>query len=93
MQAKDPIFTVTAGARARLAKKLTTKRATSEQALRFVRRPGGWQLRLDGADPEDTKFTHEGRTVLLLDAEVSRKMKTKTLGIRQTPGGPRLTLS
>jgi len=90
---KQPLFTVTPGAKARLASKLTTKKATSAQALRFVRRPGGWQLRLDGADPADTKFTHDGRTVLLLDADVTRKMKSKTLDIRQTSGGPRLTLS
>jgi Fe-S cluster assembly iron-binding protein IscA len=83
---------VTSDARRRLARKLALKKAASDQALRFVRRPGGWRLRLDGADSADTTICHDGRIVLLLDPTAAQLMKNKTLDVRKTVGGTRLTL-
>ena len=86
------MFTVTAAALDRLSTKLACKKANDDEALRFTRRAGGWKLRLDCARPADTAFSHDGRSVLLLDAAVSQAMTNMTLDIRSTDSGPRLTL-
>lgn len=86
------MFTVTAGALGRLSRKLAGKKANDDQALRFTRRTGGWRLRLDCARPADTAFSHDGRSVLLLDAAVSQAMANMTLDVRSTDSGPRLRL-
>jgi hypothetical protein len=86
------MFTVTAAALDRLSRKLARKKPTDGVALRFTRRAGGWKLRLDRARPADTEFTHDGRSVLLLDTAVSQAMTNMTLDVRSTDSGPRLRL-
>lgn len=86
------MITVTTAARDRLSTKLTGRNAKDDEALRFTRRPGGWKLRLDRARPTDTKFTHGGRTVLVLDSAVSQAMTNMTLDVERTDSGPRLKL-
>jgi hypothetical protein len=86
------MLTVTTAALDRLSTKLARKKAGEGMALRFTRRPGGWRLRLDRADPADKTYTHEGRNVLLLDQDVSRAMASMTLDVRVTNRGPRLRL-
>ena len=86
------MFTVTAGALDRLSRKLARKKPTDGVALRFTRRAGGWRLCLDRARPADTEFTHDGRSVLLLDIAVSQAMTNMTLDVRSTNSGPRLRL-
>ena len=86
------MFTVTTGALNRLSAKLAGKKASDDQAFRFTRRTGGWRLRLDSPQPTDTAFSHEGRSVLLLDAAVSQAMGNLALVVRSTGWGPRLRL-
>ncbi len=86
------MLTVTAAALARLSRKLARKKPTDGVALRFMRRGGGWRLRLDRAGPADTAFSHDGRSVLLLDPAVSQEMTNLTLDVRSTDSGPRLRL-
>ncbi len=86
------MLTVTAGALERLSSKLAGKKARDDEAFRFTRRTGGWKLRLDRARTADTEFTHEGRSVLLLDGAVSQAMTNGTLDVRTTDVGPRLRL-
>ena len=86
------MLTVTASALDRLSRKLARKKPTDGVALRFMRRTGGWRLRLDRARPADTEFTHDGRSVLLLDAAVSQAMTNMALDVRSTDSGPRLRL-
>jgi hypothetical protein len=86
------MFTVTAAALDRLSRRIAQKKPTDGVALRFTRREGGWRLRLDRARPADTEFTHDGRSVLLLDASVSQAMANLTLDVRNTDSGPRLRL-
>ena len=86
------MFTVTIGALNRLSKKLARKKPKDGVALRFTRRTGGWRLGLDQPRPGDTEFSHDGRSVLLLDAAVSRAMTNMTLDVKSTDSGSRLTL-
>ncbi len=73
------MFTVTTGALDRLSRKLARKKPTDGVALRFTRRKVRWHLRLDRPRPGETEFTHDARSVLLLDAAVSQAMANMTL--------------
>lgn len=86
------MLTVTPAALARLTRKLGRRNCAEDEALRFTRGTGGWRLRPDRVRPTDTEFTHDGRSVLLLDARVSKAMKDFTLDVRRTDEGPRLRL-
>ncbi len=86
------MLTMTQSAGARLARKLAKKRAEENVALRFVRDAtrGGWLLRLDRIQPTDVKLSHDGRTVVLLDEQVSNSLRNKRLDVKETDEGPRL---
>lgn len=86
------MLNVTVPARDRLSFKLSSRKAAEDVAMRVTRKPGGWRLRPDHARPADTAITHEGRIVLLLDEQVSRRMTRRTLDVVETDAGPRLTL-
>jgi hypothetical protein len=86
------MFTVTAAALDRLSSKLASKKANDGEAFRFTQRTGGWRLRLDRPRPADTAFSHDGRSVLLLDEAVAQAMAHMTLDARKTDSGPRLKL-
>jgi hypothetical protein len=86
------MLTVTKPALARLSRMLTRKGANDDMALRFIRRKGGWMLRLDREAAEDTAITHDGRKVLLLDRAVSKAMVNMTLDARRSGERSRLKL-
>lgn len=73
------MLTVTEPALERLSHRLTHGGVAAGMALRFKRREGGWTLCVDRESPGDTTFSHAGRTVLLLDADVSQAMANMTL--------------
>lgn len=83
---------VTEAARSRLLWKLEKHNAADGEAYRFLRRKGGWKLRIDAAHPEDRKLAHNGRDVLLLDGDVLRKMNKLTLDCTSVDSKQRLTL-
>jgi|CXWL01.1.fsa_nt_gi hypothetical protein len=86
------MFTVTEAARCRLLTKLVDRKAAEGEAFRFMRKDGGWKLRLDRAQPNDTKLVHEGRNVLLLNDDVTQNMTRLTLDVINAETKPRLTL-
>lgn len=86
------MLTVTETASVRLAEKLVRKRADDDVALRFVRMQRGWKLDLDTPTSDDVLFTHQGRTVLVLDAEAARLLVDQTLDTKDSPAGSRLHL-
>ncbi len=86
------MFAVTQAAAVRLAQKLTRKQTGVTFAMRFVRKPRGWNLRPDTPGPNDVAVVHEGRTVLVFDPDVARSLAERTLDARDTPAGSRLYL-
>ena len=86
------MLTVTEAACAHLAKMLAAADAPDKVAVRFVVEGTGLALTLDKAGPNDATFGHEGRTVLLLDEDVSQLLVDNTLDIEQTDAGPKLEL-
>jgi len=86
------MLSVTKPALERLSRKLTRRGVAEGMAMRFSRRDGRWTLLLDRRSDDDTAFSHDGRTVLLLDKSVSEAMADMTLDARKTGGRSRLKL-
>lgn len=86
------MFTVTEAARGRLLSKLVDRKAADGEAFRFTRKNGGWKLRLDQPQPNDTPLVHEGRSVLLLNDDTKQNMTKLTLDVVNADTKPRLTL-
>jgi hypothetical protein len=86
------MLAVTQPALERLSRKLTRKGVAEGMALRFARQDGRWRLLLDHQSAGDTAFSHDGRTVLLLDEAVSEAMAGMTLDAQKTGGRSRLKL-
>ena len=82
------MLTVTDAASARLAQILEQEGLPTEAAIRFVYEGKGVAMRQDNERPGDATFQHAGRTVLLLDAEVSELLSEDTLDVE----GAKLTL-
>jgi Fe-S cluster assembly iron-binding protein IscA len=82
------MLTVTEAASARLAQMLKQQNAPAHIAVRFVCEQQTAGLRQDSERPGDTSFQHQGRTVLVLDAQVSELLAEVTLDLE----GARLTL-
>jgi hypothetical protein len=78
------LLTVTKAAVARLAQMLKQHGMSEETAVRFVFEGGGLVLRQDTEREGDAMFPYKGRTVLLLDAQVSERLTEHTLDIEDT---------
>ncbi|MHC4414277.1 MAG: hypothetical protein ACYS0G_03230 [Planctomycetota bacterium] len=86
------MLTLTDTAGAFLVDLLGEAEAPQEVAVRFVVETEGVSLRLDNERPGDESFSHDGRTVLLLDEEMSTMLTEKTLDVQESQEGPKLTL-
>lgn len=86
------MLAVTGPALERLARKLSCRGVAEGMALRFARQGGRWTLLLDRESAGDTAFSHNGRTVLLLDKAVSEAMADMTLDARKVGQRSRLRL-
>ncbi|MGH7127415.1 MAG: hypothetical protein ACREIV_02515 [Planctomycetaceae bacterium] len=84
------MLTVTESAGTRLSGFL--RKSADETVIRIVRRRKRLKLRRDHQRPDDTTFIHDGRIVLVLDGRISDALAFRTLDVRQTERGPRLTL-
>ncbi|MFA9476826.1 hypothetical protein ACERK3_00835 [Phycisphaerales bacterium AB-hyl4] len=61
-------------------------------AARFVAGPEGLSLHLDKQRSGDEAYEHDGRTVLLVDEQISELLNDRTLDLEETDDGPALTL-
>ena len=76
------MLTVTETAGAHLAATLKESEAPEGTAVRFVDKGGGAiALRQDSVREGDATFQHEGRTVLLLDAQMAELLAEKALDV------------
>jgi hypothetical protein len=82
------MLTVTEAAGTRLAQMVRQRGLPDEIAIRFIYGGQGINLQQDSQRAGDMTFKHEGRTVLLLDAQVSELLADDTLDLE----GARLTL-
>ena len=86
------MFTVTEAAGGYLTAVLDNANASEETAIRLVLAGNTLTPQLDNAGPGDETFDHEGRMVLMLDAQVSQVLNDSTLDIEATDEGPKLIL-
>ena len=75
------MLTVTEAASAHLAQMLKQQDAPEDIAVRFVCEEQGIALQPDSERAGDTTFPHDGRTVLVLDAQVSELLAEDTLDL------------
>lgn len=72
---------------------LSSSDAPNESAVRFVLEENQLSMKLDEEKPGDKAFHHEGKTVLVVDAEISQILDGKTLDVEETDEGPQLTMT
>jgi hypothetical protein len=60
---------------------------------RIVRSGSGWRVRRDREKPEDECVEWDGRTILVLDPEMSNTLAGTVLDVQEDPSGPRLVLT
>ncbi len=78
------VLTVTEAASAHLAQMIKRQNWSENIAVRIVYEGQSAALRQDSERTGDTTFQHEGRTVLLLDAQVSELLAEDTLDLEGT---------
>ena len=85
------MLTITEAAGAHMAEVLADTQ--EDFAIRFVLAGQNLEPQLDKPRSGDTTFDHNGRTVLILDEDVSQMLAERTLDMQETHEGPRLMLS
>jgi Fe-S cluster assembly iron-binding protein IscA len=86
------MFKISNAAAVRLAEKLEQMEAPHEKVVRFCVDSEGLHLRLSKKRPGDTQFAHEGKTVLVVDDNLFQRLASRTLDVKQTETGDRLSL-
>ena len=87
------MLTMTDAAGAHLSGLLDEAEVPEDVAIRFVVEEEELTLRLDKERPGDESLSHDGKTVLLLDEQMSPMLSDKTLDIAPSDDGPKLTLA
>lgn len=87
------MLTITEPASAHLRKLLDDANAPDEAAVRFIMGQQGLSLKMDNQQPGDQIFEHNGRTVLLLDDQLSNLLADRTLDVKETERGTMLALT
>ncbi len=75
------MLTVTEAAGAHLVQILQDEQLPAEVAIRIIVEGGGLALRPDQKQPGDEVHEHDGRTVLLLDAQIAELLGGDTLDV------------
>ena len=86
------MFTMTETAGEYLTTVLDDSNAAEETAIRLVVEDNTLTPKLDNARPGDATFDHEGRTVLVLDEQMTQVLAESRLDVRATEEGPQLVL-
>jgi len=86
------MFIVTEAAGGYLTAVLDKTNISEGTAIRLVLEGNTLTPQLDNAHPGDETFDYEGRTVLMLDAQVSQVLDDSTLDVEATDEGPKLIL-
>ncbi len=87
------MFKVSDAATLRLAEELERLKVPDEKVVRFCVDTAGLHLRLSYVRDGDTEFAHAGRTVLVVDDDLAQRLTSRTLEVRQTPSGTKLSLA
>ena len=86
------MLNVSESACANLSKLLSDSGAPDGACVRFILEGEELSLTLDGEKPGDATFVHEGKTVLVIDEDVSQSLSNKTLDVEDSEEGLQLTI-
>jgi Fe-S cluster assembly iron-binding protein IscA len=86
------MLTITEAAGSFISDLLSEANAPDDVAVRFVAEKQGLVLRLDQKQDADSGFDHEGRTIVVLDEEMSGFLTDRTLDVEDAGDGPKLSL-
>jgi hypothetical protein len=75
------MLAVTEDALARLAKMLEQEGVPKDAVVRLLHEPDGIAMVGDAERPDDKTFQHDGRTVLVLDAQTAETLSGSTLEV------------
>ncbi len=87
------MFKVSDAAAIRLAEELERLEAPDEKVIRFWVDRGGLHLRLSKVRDGDTEFACGGRTVLVVDDDMAERLTSRTLDVKQTATGTKVSLA
>ncbi len=85
------MFKVTDAAVALVAEELNRLDAPA-RVVRFYHNSDGLHLRLSETHPGDKSFTHQDRTVFVVDEDLAHRLNGRTLDVKETSDGMKLTL-
>ena len=86
------MLNVTEAAGVYLTEILAEANVADDTAVRFVLQENKLAPYLDNTRPGDATFAHDGRTVLMLDENISQTLANSTLDVKDTATGPQLDL-
>ena len=86
------MLTITEPAANHLGKLLNEAEAPEGSAVRFTVGQEGLSLQLDSPREDDQSIEHGGKTLLVMDPQVSELLSDKTLAFEQTEQGPTLVI-
>ncbi len=86
------MLTLTEAAGAYLLQMLANDQAPEGVAVRVVSDEDELSMQRGRPEPGETTFEHAGKTVLVLDEQMSTALTDKTLDVEQTDEGPTLTM-
>lgn len=86
------MLTITEPAAELLSKLLDEADTPEGVAARFVVSEGSLSLEVDSPRPDDHTIEHQGKTLLVLDAQVTELLGDKTLVLEETEEGPTLVI-
>lgn len=85
------MFNVTDAAAAFVADELDRLESPA-RVVRFCLATDGLHLRLSNAQSGDKRFAHRGRTVFVVDDDLAQRLTRRTLDVKQTADGRKLSL-
>jgi hypothetical protein len=85
------MFKVTDAATAFVADELD-RLETPARVVRFCLATDGLHMRLSNAQSGDTQFVHQGRTVFVVDDDLAERLAGRTLDVKETADGVKLSL-
>jgi Fe-S cluster assembly iron-binding protein IscA len=89
---ENMMLQVTQGAADHLTGMLVNTNAPKEAAIRIKQEANELKLYTDMPKTDDVAFEHQGRTVLILDQQISNVLNNRILDVASTPQGQTLTL-
>jgi len=87
------MLTLSEAAGSLLGQLLDKAEAPEDSAVRFVSGSSGLNMKVDKPHPGDAKFTHEGKTVLVLDERISELLAERTLVVKDSDTGAKLAFT